>query len=129
MQLFEDTGVLTMNKKYEEKQAAYSKQQRKYGGLSKDAQKKLSELIKKYDPINNTSLRPTRPNQKSMIRDGRLPIPGSLITREYKGKWIEVKVLEKGFEFEGQIYRSLTAITKKITGANWNGFEFFSFKK
>jgi len=118
-----------MNKKSEEKQAAFKRQYAKYGGLSPVAQEKLAELIEKYDPLNNRNLRPTRPSQKNMIRDGRLPIPGSLITREYKSKWIEVKVLEKGFEFEGQLYRSLTSISKKITGATWNGYEFFGMKK
>jgi len=118
-----------MNKKFEEKQTAFSKQFSEYGGLSSAAQAKVTELIEKYDPLNNRNLRPARPSQKNMIRDGRLPIPGSLITREYKDKLIEVKVLEKGFEFEGQIYRSLTAISKKLTKSNWNGFDFFGIKK
>lgn len=31
-------------------------------------------------------------------RDNRLPAPGSIITKTYRGKTIEVKVLEYGFE-------------------------------
>ena len=33
-----------------------------------------------------------------------------------------------GFEFEGRRYRSLTAITKAITGTHWNGRAFFGLR-
>ena len=36
-----------------------------------------------------------------------------------------VRVLPKGFEFEGEVYRSLSAIAAKVTGSHWNGFRFF----
>jgi putative bacteriophage related protein len=36
-----------------------------------------------------------------------------------------VKVLENGFEYDGVEYSSLSAIARKITGTNWNGFKFF----
>jgi hypothetical protein len=36
-----------------------------------------------------------------------------------------VKVLDKGFEFEGKVYRSLSAIAKEVTGTNWNGYSWF----
>jgi hypothetical protein len=42
---------------------------------------------------------------------------------------IQVMVLEKGFEFEGQAYRSLTAIAETVTGSHWNGRQFFGIKK
>ena len=57
--------------------------------------------------------------------DARLPMPGTLLKREYKGKSIQVRVLPQGFEFEGQVFRSLTAIAKQITGGHWNGYYFF----
>jgi hypothetical protein len=37
-----------------------------------------------------------------------------------------VKVLVDGFEFNGQIYRSLSAIAREVTGTKWNGFLFFN---
>ena len=55
----------------------------------------------------------------------RLPMPGSLLAREYKGRMIRVRVLPKGFEYEGETYRSLSAIAKVVTGAHWNGNLFF----
>jgi hypothetical protein len=58
----------------------------------------------------------------------RLPLPGTLITRQYKGRQIQVKVVADGFEFEGEFYKSLSAVAKKITGSHWNGFKFFNLQ-
>lgn len=58
--------------------------------------------------------------------DSRLPPPGSYLEREYKGRLIIVKVLIDGFEFEGKVYRSLSAIARAVTGTKWNGFLFFN---
>ncbi|MCL4198930.1 MAG: DUF2924 domain-containing protein [Phycisphaerales bacterium] len=57
--------------------------------------------------------------------DNGLPMPGAWLTREYKGRTIRVRVLLKGFEYDGEIYRSLSAIAKVVTGAHWNGNLFF----
>jgi hypothetical protein len=57
--------------------------------------------------------------------DNRLPPPGSVIVRHYKGEDLQVKVLADGFEFEGQVYRSSSAVAKAITGSHCNGFLFF----
>ena len=51
-------------------------------------------------------------------------MPGATLTRRYKGRLIEVTVLEKGFEYQGERYRSLTAVAEAITGTHWNGFYF-----
>jgi hypothetical protein len=59
-------------------------------------------------------------------QDSRLPPPGSCLEREYKGRPIIVTVLADGFEFEGQKYRSLSAIAREVTGTKWNGFLFFN---
>jgi hypothetical protein len=53
-------------------------------------------------------------------RDGRLPAPGTLLVRSYQGRTLQVKVLEQGFEYDGQISGSLTAV-----GQHWNGYHFF----
>jgi Protein of unknown function (DUF2924) len=34
-------------------------------------------------------------------------------------------VLSDGFEFDGDVYRSLSAVAKKITGTHTNGYLFF----
>ena len=53
------------------------------------------------------------------------PILGTKLTREWNGGFYEVTVVHGGFEYEGIRYRSLTAVTKAITGTHWNGWTFF----
>jgi hypothetical protein len=55
----------------------------------------------------------------------RLPIPGTVLTRKYRGRQIEVKVLPNGFDYDGQVYRSLSAVATAVTGSHWNGLLFF----
>ncbi len=57
--------------------------------------------------------------------DARLPPPGTILTRKYKGEMLHVQVLAQGFEFEGRVYPSLSAVAKAITGGHCNGFLFF----
>ena len=80
-------------------------------------------LIKKYDPINRHGLK--NKGQTTAGRDSRLPIPGSFISKVYKRKTIEVKVLEAGFEYEGKRYKNLSQIATAVTGNHWNGYIFF----
>ena len=42
--------------------------------------------------------------------------PGTMLTREYNGRTYRVKRLAQGFEYEGKVYNSLTAVAKLITG-------------
>lgn len=116
------------HKTYLWRKVAYKLQEREHGGLSAKASGKLKTLIEEFDPINNKALRPDKPmvNQQALAKDKRLPIPGSVITKEYKGANYQVKVLEKGFEYSGKIYKTLSAIAKEITGAHWNGYLFFN---
>ena len=51
--------------------------------------------------------------------------PGSRILREWGGELHEVTVTDKGFEYRGIIYSSLTAVATKITGTRWSGPRFF----
>ena len=49
-------------------------------------------------------------------RDPRIPAPGTIITRRYKGRDLRLTVLEEGFRFEGTVFRSLTAAALEATG-------------
>ena len=57
--------------------------------------------------------------------DPRLPMPGTMLTRDYKGQTLQVEVLAEGFAYAGQVYKSLSAVAKAVTGAHCNGFHFF----
>lgn len=116
------------HKTYLWRKIAYKLQEQKHGSLSAKARGKLKGLIDEFDPINNKALRPDTPmvSQQASVKDKRLPIPGTALTKEYKGTNYQVKVLEKGFEYNGNIYKTLSAIAKEITGAHWNGYLFFN---
>jgi hypothetical protein len=101
------------------------------GGLSERARRRAAELANEADlrlsPPPAPEAAPER-TTTAVLRgkgDTRVPPPGSVITRVYKGETLQVKILDDGFEFEGQTYRSLSAVAKAITGQHCNGFLFF----
>ena len=116
------------HKTYLWRKIAYKLQEQEHGGLSAKAKGKLKTLIEEFDPINNKALRPDKPSihQQLPTKDKRLPIPGTVITKEYKSTNYRVKILEKGFEYNNKIYKTLSAIAKEITRAHWNGYLFFN---
>ncbi len=59
------------------------------------------------------------------FRDARLPPIGSVLVRKYRGQTLQVRVRADGFEFEGDVHPSLSAVAKAITGSHCNGFLFF----
>lgn len=129
--LFDGQKANSDNKIYLIRRIAFRLQELEYGGLSQKAHNRLNELIGLYDPVNNKAIRPkvtveTQARTKTRGRDMRLPIPGTIITKDYHGKKYQIKVLENGFEYEGKIYKHLTAVAEKITGAHWNGYNFFN---
>jgi hypothetical protein len=108
------------------------------GGLSERAIRRAAELA------NDADLRLSPPRIKivpteatgqvvtgvlTAKTDGRLPLPGTIITREYKGQTIQVRVLANGFEYAGEVYKSLSAVAKEVTGSHLNGYAFFRLVK
>ncbi len=123
------------NKDWFVKRIAWRLQANEEGDLSKRARRRAAELANDADlrvtapsEPKETTLAKT-PHQTGFPNDRRLPLPGTLITREYKGQKIEVKVLQDGFEHEGERYKSLSAVAKAITGTHWNGYHFFGLRK
>lgn len=62
-------------------------------------------------------------------RDGRLPAVGAVITKTYRGKRIEVKVLENGFEYQGKLYTSISRVAMDIVKRPISGYVFFGLTK
>lgn len=58
-------------------------------------------------------------------RDPRIPPPGTVLSRDYKGTRIAVKVLAHGFEWNGTVYSSFTKAVKTATGASYSPYVFF----
>lgn len=64
-------------------------------------------------------------SRKERTRDPRLPAPGSVLARTFKGREVRVTVLDAGFRFEGREWRSLTSIARSLTGYPVSGPHFF----
>lgn len=125
----------TGNRDFLFKRIAWRIQSLAEGSLSERARRRAAELARDAD-IRTSMPRPPKPTPGSIqqtqaapaVSDGRLPLPGTILTRAYRGQTLQVTVLPKGCEYDGQVYRSLTAVAKAVTGAHWNGHLFFGLK-
>lgn len=54
---------------------------------------------------------------------------GTKLVKAYAGKNHVVEVTADGMRYDGQLYGSLSAVAKKITGTHWNGLLFFGLRK
>ncbi len=102
------------------------------GELSQRARLRAEQLARDADPLTARPPPPatfTARAAATPLRDPRLPSPGTLLVRCYRGQTLEVKVLARGFEYEDRIYASLTAVAREITGKHWNGDHFFGLGK
>jgi hypothetical protein len=125
------------HKEYLIKRIAWRMQANAEGGLSERARLRAMELA------NDADLRVTAPRRPkpvadaaertvtvaSSVRPHTKLLPGTRLTRQYKGRTLHVTVLTEGFEFEGERYKSLTAIAEFVTGKHWNGFHFFGYRQ
>lgn len=137
MDVFGET-TRSRHKQFLIKRIAWRIQALEEGELSERARKKAEELANEADlrirPPSNPDTNINMITDRTIIgqfhnnHDNRLPMPGTLLTRKYRGETIRVMVLGKGFEWQGQVYRSLTAVAKAITGSHWNGFDFLGLK-
>jgi len=128
----------TGNKAWLVKRIAWRVQFLAEGGLSQRAQERARQLASEADIRMMPPKLRSRPGTSGSrtvevsfrAESGRrVPVAGSLLTREYKGQTIRVHVLENGFEYEGAIYRSLSAVAKHITGSHVSGHRFFQLSK
>lgn len=53
---------------------------------------------------------------------------GARLTRNWKGRMVEVVVEESGFRWEEQLFPSLSAAATAIAGSKWNGPRFFGLR-
>ncbi len=125
------------NKAWLIKRIAWRMQANEEGDLSERARRRAMEIA------NDADIRMTPPRAPKLSVDAHHRtatkhvnlggknelLPGTKLRREYKGQTITVDVLEKEFAFEGERYKSLTAIAKLVTGKHWNGFHFFNLRQ
>ncbi|WP_434345699.1 DUF2924 domain-containing protein [Myxococcus virescens] len=127
------------NRDYLKKRLAFRIQELAEGGLSARAVARISELgdklperwrMRQVEETKATASPPPLPPAPAPVdgRDARLPPPGTVLTRVFKGTQHRVTVQEGGIEYEGQLHRSLSSVAKLISGTAWNGFSFFGLK-
>ncbi len=97
---------------------AYHLQEQAEGGLSKATRRRLAKLA----GLNGENREPISPP----ILQLKL---GSRLIREWHGEVHRVTVLEKGFDWRGNRYASLSQIARAITGVRWSGPLFFGLRK
>ena len=109
----------TRNRRHLFKRCAWKLQENRFGGLSKTARQKLEEIIGDLEI-------PTDAPRAPQNRDGLAP--GAILTKTWRDTEIQVQVHEDGFEWNGDMFRSLSAVTRAITGTRWNGPLFFGLR-
>lgn len=126
--------VRSRHKEYLVRKIAWRMQALEVGDLSDRARRRAEELADDADVrvmppkgvVSATLGWPTV--QADVSTDARVPTPGTVIVRQYKGQTIRVAVRKDGFEFDGQRFKSLSAVAKVITGSHCNGFRFFKLE-
>ncbi|MCR9119909.1 MAG: DUF2924 domain-containing protein, partial [bacterium] len=91
------------------------------GGLSERARARAAEIANDADlrtmpprtPKASNGTKRTVPAPNCV--DSRIPSVGQVITRQYKGREIVVEVTKEGFTYDGESYRSLTAVAKAVS--------------
>ena len=120
------------NKAWLLRRVAWRMQAKAFGGLSERAKARAAELADDAElRVRGVQAPPVRapgPSKTVALRfagDTRLPPAGSELVKTYKGRTVRVAVLVAGFEHEGIVYASLSAVAKAVTGTHLNGYQFF----
>lgn len=93
---------------------AWKIQERVHGGFSAQTRRRLKGLAHCMATTGDIAR-----NRRSS------PKQGAKLVREWNGRTHTVIVHDGEFEWNGRIWRSLTAIARAITGAHWSGPRFF----
>lgn len=99
----------------------YIKWQRENKGFPKNLEKQIDKLLQNYER-GLSQFTPSSPF-KIEIKTG------TKLIRDFKGVKYEVLKIDTGFEYNGNFYKSLSAIANEITGTRWNGKKFFGVIK
>ncbi|MHB9131130.1 MAG: DUF2924 domain-containing protein [Armatimonadota bacterium] len=108
------------------KRIAWRLQEVREGGLSERAQRRLVELVDE----SQIRIRPPRQFDPQAgipapCAATTQPMAGTVLSRSYQGRQLQVQVLAAGFLYDNKVYRSLSAVAKAITGSHCNGRAFF----
>ena len=107
------------NRHYIESRLAYRIQEVAYGALPKPIRRMLVEAGAKHSKIKAAAGRSTQ----------TLLMPGTTLIREWEDREFRVTVTPDGlYALDGQVFKSLSAAARHITGTRWNGPKFFGLR-
>lgn len=100
---------------------------------SRTASGVAAEATSKTAPCRRGTRDPVEPPRRTRAParrdDAGVPPPGSVLTRRYKGRDLLVTVTAEGFRLDGESFRPLTAVARRVTGyAAISGPHFFRLK-
>ena len=95
---------------------AYRLQEKAHGGLSLAMLREIKRMRRHLASTGEVTLPATR------IKSG------TRLVRDWGGASHHVVVLDQGFLYRDQRYRSLSTIAAEITGAKWSGPRFFGLR-
>ena len=103
------------------------------GGLSERARQYARQIATDADlrlcaPKRLDPQAVVRVANASRQRDPRVPPPGTQLVKRYNNETLTVTVLEDGYQYGEQVYKSLSAIARQVTGTQWNGYLFFDLR-
>ena len=120
------------NRQWLFRRCAWRLQARAEGGLSERARRRAMKIADDADvrfipprQVAPDGKKPRQVHATDINPDNRLPMAGTAVTRVFKGRRHAVIVHPNGFEYDGEFYKSLTAVAHAITGSHWNGYDFF----
>ena len=110
------------NRSYVESRLAYRIQERAYGALPTAMRRMLVEAGPKHSKIKTQIGQSRRGIQMHLM-------PGTTLIREWNERQHRVTVTRDGlYEIDGQMFKSLSAAARHITGTQWNGPKFFGLR-
>ncbi len=116
------------NREWLWKRCAWKLQEQRYGGLSAVAKQRLEVLVAEIDLLVEENRRcvsgPLR-----VKRRAHADSVGTVFTRTWHSREIRVQVVEGGYEWDGVLYTSLSAVANAVTGSHWSGRRFFGLTK
>jgi hypothetical protein len=101
---------------------AWRIQEQRLGGLSGAARKRLDELIA---DLEVPALAPRTTRAQAPTNTNAEPSVGTTLVRQWHGREILATRTEAGWEHDGVVHGSLSALAREITGTRWNGKLFF----
>jgi hypothetical protein len=95
-----------------------------YAIQSRGQERQLTDLQRQLDQLIAARDSPQKPRNPAGLK---MQV-GMVLQRNWQGVPYRVIVVEGGFSYEGQTYRSLSEIARLITGTRWSGPAFFGLK-